>query len=297
MIIDIHAHAFGDRRWVPEQFWQSYVGLLASNLGKTVQEVEDTVLPDLWDPNGDRIVAEMDRAGIDKAAVLCLEWGLLNDDEFGVEALHDAYEQLVSKHEERLILGVGVDPRRANASALLKRGLAELGARMLKLYPPMGFYPNDEIVYPLYKQCSDAGIPVLLHTGPAVRPFRSKFSNPVYLDDVANDFPELTIIIGHVSHGWWRDALALARSKHNLVLDFSGWGLLSAHPRLIMEPLREMMDVAPGRVAFGTDYIGLPGGMERFARLLRDRYDGAPEFSQAEMDAFFGETARGWLHL
>ncbi len=299
MVIDSHAHVFGERAWVPEWFWRSYARVLAINIGRNVADVEREVLPSLWDPEGARVVAEMDAAGIERAFVLTLDWELAQSDPgqvLRIEELHERTAAIVAAHHDRLSYGVGVDPRRPDAVALLRRAVRDLGARLLKLYPPAGFYPSDRIVYPLYEACVELGVPVLLHCGPAVAPFRSRFAEPVHLDDVASDFPELTIVVGHAGHGWWMDALAIARSKFNLVLEVSGWGLLAAHPERIYAPLRNLLDVLPGRVMFGSDYIGLPGSLARTAKLFTSLPEAGRAYGMAferdEIEALLSGTAR-----
>lgn len=271
-MIDVHAHLFGERSWAPDWFWRGYVGVLSRNLSRPVDEVEAEVLPSMWDPSGDRLVAEMDAAGVTRCVLLPLDWELAADapgPAHTIGELHERYAAIVAAHPERLVLGAGIDPRRPDAVDLLRHAVRGLGARVLKLYPPAGFYPNDPQVYPLYAACVDLGIPVLLHSGPAIAPFRSRFSHPIHLDDVAADFPGLTIVAGHAGHGWWMDALAVARSKFNIFLEVSGWALLAAHPERIYAPLRQLLDVLPGRVMFGSDHIGLPGALARTASLFR----------------------------
>jgi predicted TIM-barrel fold metal-dependent hydrolase len=167
---------------------------------------------------------------------------------------------------------------------------------VLKLYPPAGFYPNDRVVYPLYEACADLDLPVLFHCGPAIAPFRSKFSHPIHLDEVAADFPSLRIIAGHAGHGWWADAQAICRSKFNIYLEVSGWSLLAARPRRIYEPLRQLLDVLPGRVMFGSDYIGVPGTLERsvalFKELPRRAESFGIEFDESEVQDLLSGTAR-----
>jgi uncharacterized protein len=304
VVIDIHAHVFGERGWVPEWFWRHYVSVLSLNLGRPPTEVEAEVLPALWDPRGDTLVAAMDAAGVERTCVLCLDWELAHDGTppaYAIEELHERYASVVAAHRDRLVFGVGIDPRRRNAVDLVKRAARELDARLVKLYPPAGFYPSDQLVYPLYQACTELDIPVLLHCGPAIAPFHSKFSQPVHLDEVATDFPNLRIIAGHAGHGWWLDALAICRSKFNIYLDLSGWSLLAAHPRRIYEPLRHLLDVLPERVMFGSDYIGLPGSLERATGL----FEGLPaasseyglEFETDEIDAFLSGNARRVLRL
>ncbi len=294
MIIDAHAHVFANRAWAPEAFWSDYKKTLAARLASTAEDVERDVLPDLWDPDGRKLIQEMDALGIDRSVIVCLDYGLLGKEEISVERLHDEYAALIQSHKDRLLFCTCVDPRRPDAEAILTRSIRELGARMLKLYAPAGFYPNDESLYPIYRRCLEEGIPVMHHIGPApALSFRSKYSQPVYIDDVAADFPELTIVMAHAGYDWWRDALGVARARRNVWVDLSGWGRLLPHRRYILEPLREFLDLIPGRVLFGTDRIGLPGGIGDFLDVFQNPGEDAPMFTEDEMGDFLsGATTR-----
>jgi hypothetical protein len=304
VVIDVHAHLFGERGWVPEWFWRHYVGVLSLNLRRPASEIEAEVLPKMWDPSGRALVEAMEASRVERAFVLCLDWELAYDGTapaYGIEALHHQYAAVTEMHDGRLLFGVGIDPRRPNAVELLRRAVAEMDARVLKLYPPAGFYPNDPQAYPLYETCADLDLPVLFHCGPAIAPFRSKFSHPIHLDEVATDFPSLRIIAGHAGHGWWADAVAICRSKFNIFLELSGWSLLAAHPRRVYEPLRQLLDVLPGRVMFGSDYIGVPGSLERSVGLFRDLPRAAEpygiEFNQSEIQDLLSGTAQRVFRL
>ena len=94
-----------------------------------------------------------------------------------------------------------------------------------------GFFPNDRLAYPLYEAIQETGKPALFHTGQtgvgsgmrAGNNMRLKYSNPMYLDDVAVDFPDMTIIRAHPSFPWQEEALAVANHKPNVYIDLSGW--------------------------------------------------------------------------
>ena len=94
-----------------------------------------------------------------------------------------------------------------------------------------GFFPNDRMAYPLYEAIAEAGKPALFHTGqtgvgagmPGGNGMRLKYSNPMFLDDVAVDFPDMPIILAHPSFPWQEEALAVATHKPNVYIDLSGW--------------------------------------------------------------------------
>ena len=100
-----------------------------------------------------------------------------------------------------------------------------MGAKGIKLYPSYNhFYPNDGRVYPLYSMAEEHRLPVLVHTGSSVfKGSKIKYADPIHLDDVAADFPELTLLMAHGGRGLWYDkALFLSRLHPNLYLEISG---------------------------------------------------------------------------
>ncbi|MCB1329085.1 MAG: amidohydrolase, partial [Maritimibacter sp.] len=99
-------------------------------------------------------------------------------------------------------------------------------------HPTMqGFYPNDRMAYELYEAIQDEGAIALFHTGQTGvgsgmaggNGMRLKYSNPMYIDDVAVDFPDLKIILAHPSFPWQEEALSVATHKPNVYIDLSGW--------------------------------------------------------------------------
>ena len=105
------------------------------------------------------------------------------------------------------------------------RNYINQGAQGLKLYPPYNhFYPNESMIYPLYSIAQEKGLPVLVHTGSSVfRGSKLKYADPLHLDDVATDFPELTLVMAHSGRGlWYERAFFLSRLHPNLYLEISG---------------------------------------------------------------------------
>ncbi|HEY0305738.1 MAG TPA: amidohydrolase family protein, partial [Longimicrobiales bacterium] len=116
------------------------------------------------------------------------------------------------------------------------------------------FYPNERRVYPIYEVCRAAGIPVLLHIGSSViAGTRLKYCDPIHLDDVAADFPDLSIVMAHGGRGFWYDACAfLAAHFRNVYIDVTG---------LVPEKLLEFfpaMEKFADKYVFGTDWPAMP---------------------------------------
>ena len=105
----------------------------------------------------------------------------------------------------------------------MAHAVQNLGLRGLKLHPTTGFYPDDPVCRPFYEKALALDVPVMFHTGTQPAPLKAKYARPTYVDSVAADFPDLKIIMAHVGHCWWEEALTLAGTKPNLSVEFSGW--------------------------------------------------------------------------
>jgi uncharacterized protein len=163
-------------------------------------------------------------------------------------------------HADVLIPFGSVDPARgAEGVAMAKRQIEEFGVRGFKFHPSsQGFYPNDRAAYPLYEVIEAAGLPALFHTGQTGAGagtrggggIRLAYSNPIYLDDVAVDFPDMPIILAHPSFPWQEEALSVATHKPQVYIDLSGWSPKYFPPILVQYANTLLKD----KVLFGTDF-------------------------------------------
>ncbi|MBO0775383.1 MAG: amidohydrolase [Actinobacteria bacterium] len=168
--------------------------------------------------------------------------------------------QRAQANADVIIPFASVDPARgADGVRLAQRLIAEHGVRGFKFHPSaQGFYPNDRAAYPLYEVIAAAGLPALFHTGQtgvgsgtrAGGGIRLKYSNPMYLDDVAVDFPDMPLILAHPSFPWQEEALAVALHKPQAYIDLSGWSPKYFPPLLVQYANTLLKD----KVLFGTDF-------------------------------------------
>ncbi len=174
---------------------------------------------------------------------------------------NDYVAQAVRDYPDVFIGFASVDPWKGRlAVAELERAVKELGLKGLKLHPIVqAFYLNDRRFYPLWETCSALKIPLLVHTGTTgvgagVRGgngLKLKYAQPIpYIDDIAADFPDLTIIGAHPSWPWQEEMLAIAVHKTNVYIDLSGWSPKYFSPSLIKYTNTLLQD----RVLFGSDY-------------------------------------------
>ena len=195
----------------------------------------------------DLTMAALDAAGITRALVSAW-WGpegpLLSNDEVAAT---------VRRHPDRLV-GIGsVDLcRPMDAVRELRRCVRELGMCAVRVLPWLwALPPSDRRYYPIYAECIELGVPFCLqvgHTGP-MGP--SEPGRPIpYLDEVALDFPELTIVGGHIGYPWTVEMIALATKYPNVYIDTSAYKI-SRYPRELVEYMR-----GHGRmkVLFGSNY-------------------------------------------
>ena len=168
--------------------------------------------------------------------------------------------ELAAQFSDVMIPFASIDPAKGKAGAREARRLvAEFGIRGFKFHPTMqGFYPNDRSAYVLYEAIAEAGLPALFHTGqtgvgsgmPGGMGMRLKYSNPMYLDDVAVDFPDMPIILAHPSFPWQEEALAVAQHKPNVYIDLSGWSPKYFPPILV----KYANSILKEKVLFGSDW-------------------------------------------
>jgi uncharacterized protein len=164
-----------------------------------------------------------------------------------------------AKHDDVLIPFASVDPHEGDSAVSRLRDLAAAGARGLKLHPSLqAFAPNDPQYRPLFAVAAELGLPVVVHTGqtgigaglPGGRGIKLRYSDPMLMDDVAADHPDLTIVLAHPSVPWQDAAISIATHKANVYIDLSGWSPKYFPPQLV----RAIGGLLKRKVLFGSDY-------------------------------------------
>jgi len=174
---------------------------------------------------------------------------------------NDYVAGIVAQYPDVFLGFASVDPWKGKiAIAELERAVKTLGLRGLKLHPiAQAFYPNDRRFYPLWESCAALKIPVMFHTGttgvgagvPGGNGLKLDYARPIpFLDDIAADFPNMTIIGAHPSWPWQEEMLAVAVHKTNVYIDLSGWSPKYFAPSLVQYANTLLQD----RVLFGSDY-------------------------------------------
>jgi predicted TIM-barrel fold metal-dependent hydrolase len=167
---------------------------------------------------------------------------------------------LAQAHTDVLIPFGSVDPLTGAAAVTKARSLVENhGVKGFKFHPSLqAFEPNDTAYYPLWEAIEELGVPALFHTGqtgigaglPGGRGIKLRYSNPILLDDVAADFPHLTVILAHPSVPWQDESISMATHKPNVHIDLSGWSPKYFPPQLV----RAINGLLKHKVLFGSDF-------------------------------------------
>ena len=244
-LIDAHVHAA--RLPTLKLEWREW----AQNFGK------DVPLDDLYDDEGTIVPVRFDEymnaEGVDVAILFC-EYSPKST---GIQPVEDLIP-ILEHNPERFKLMANLNPHlHYPVVEELKRQMS-FGAVGLKLHPVHGsFAPNDRMLYPAYAFCEAENFPVVFHCGTSVFPgATNRYADPNLIEDVARDFPNLTVILAHGGRGWWYDAAAfITLMRPNVYIEISGL------------PPKKLPDYYKnydfGRLArkmiFGTDWPGVPG--------------------------------------
>ena len=164
----------------------------------------------------------------------------------------------------------GVHPRFTDDAAAEVRRAADLGVRALKVHPPhMAFEPNAylhglDALRDIYEEAQRLRLPVMIHTGTSIFPgARSRTGEPMAVDDVAVDFPDLTIVIAHGGRPLWMEqAFFLVRRFPNVFMDVS-----SIPPKAVLRYFPRLAEIAD-KVLYGSDWPA--PGVRSMADNLRD---------------------------
>jgi predicted TIM-barrel fold metal-dependent hydrolase len=241
-VSDLHVHVQPWKEMKPEV-------AAAMRRGKEAQWERLQALMD--DPRA--LLEVMDDSGVWRA-------GLVNYPSPDLMGFTDATNAFAARYAaaapDRLLPYGGVHPRYATDPEGQVEELLQLGIRCLKIHPPHQAFPANaytmglEALGRIYRRCEERGLPVMIHTGTSIFPgARCKYGRPLELDDVAIDFPDLTVLMAHGGRPLWMDeAFFILRRHTNVYLELSG-----IPPLKLLEYFPRLGEVAD-RVVWGTDW-------------------------------------------
>ena len=239
----------------------------------------------------EQMIEGMDKARVAKTVLCSINMEtMMMDGLEGYKVPNEIIAKAVSQYPDRFIGFACVDPRKGYlAIKELELAVRELGLVGLgELLPSnIELYPNDKLMYPLYEKVLELDIPIIVHSGQIFDPgTKLKYSNPIFVDDVARDFPSLKLIVAHFGWPWMEETIAVVQRNPNVYFDISGWA-----PRHLPKLLLDYMDgPLSDKALFGTDFPLI--SWERAVSELKDL-----PLKESTKEKVLGENAKRLLNL
>ena len=285
------------------------------------------------DPDGEWTQKDMDEAGVDASILLPIDydfsWG--SESDITLEEKHQHLAEMQRKYPGQMVGMGGPDPRRPGAADIFKRSIKEHGLKGLKMIPKCGYYPWDERAYQLFEVCLDNDVPALICTQPEGGGYnRGRFADPIHLEDVIADYPDLKLICLHAGApllDYFEHALLVCSRGANtaIELDMWLWGYEMIVPNFIpniktdeetvLRLVARARDVlGPHKIMWGSDSHSGPRihgsnlfgtatgfGLKDIVDWIRDLPKIAAKygktFTQEEADLILGENAARFVGL
>jgi predicted TIM-barrel fold metal-dependent hydrolase len=243
-----------------------------------------------------RLMYDMDRLGIDKCVVL--GWALMpmnSYDPFAADYVHE----MVSQYPDRLIGFYTANPTGGVAEVRrIEHAVKDLGLRGVKMLPSYNFIKlNDRRIWPIYEIAEELQLPVVIHTGWSSLPKGKmlEFDHPLFLEDVALDFPNLKIIAAHTGFQWVEETMFWMAKTPNIYSDFAYWAETTPVWRIAQVFSFAKMLGVMDRFLWGSDYpfVDFATGLEVFerAKAYSERHELEPLVTNDDVAGFFGNNA------
>jgi predicted TIM-barrel fold metal-dependent hydrolase len=300
MIIDAHCHIW-NRSLINGDF--------AKMLDAIVKQLECPDPKFISEGNAERLVQEMEDAGIDKTIIVALDGNFKFRNDLTYKDYNNYVADILKEYPDKFIGFAGIDPRRGEEAIMeLERCVESLGFRGVKFWPLTGFYPDDKDYYPFYQRVQELQVPILVHSGLGPRYTYLKYCQPIYVDTVAVDFPEINFILAHMGDPFTNQAFYIAAKNPNVFLDISAWEpVLKFSPSVFIQNLYQAkMTCGIEKILFGSDWplfthiLPQPEWVEGIKKLEIPpplKLMGIEEFSDEEKNAILGGNAARLLKL
>lgn len=241
----------------------------------------------------DEVVRELTDAGVE-AVLVALD---LETTTGTPPCTNEYVKGMQSRHSDRIIQAwAAVDPFKGEiAIQQAKKAIKELGMLGFHFHPIMGhFAVNDRRLYPLFEVIDELKVPVMIDVGttgmgaglPGGLGAKIRHAHPSAIDELAADFPTLTIIAAHPGWPWVDETTAVVLHKGNVYWEMSGWAPKHFPPQLKVDIRARLQD----KVMFGSDYPSIP-----YARLFKEWSELG--YSDAVIEKIYHQNAERILGL
>jgi predicted TIM-barrel fold metal-dependent hydrolase len=234
-------------------------------------------------------------AAVDRAVVFGMR-ALLS----GMNVSNDTVKEQADKAPDRLVFFTSIDPTETGFMEELERTHRDLGAKGIKLGPIyQGVHPTDDRYRLIYSYAQKHSLPILIHMATT---FSSgaplDYGNPIHMDEIAIDFPELKLVLAHLGHPWVGECIAVIRRNRNVYADISA---LYYRPWQFYNSMRLLLEYGTShKVFFGSDYpFTLPGESVTNVRNLNHiaQKTGLPEIPSEVIEEIIHRDSFGILGI
>ena len=213
------------------------------------------------------LVKAMDEAGYEYVVISGVKmWSYYSHHQLIMDYDIDVINDMVQRGKGRIIGGASYNPFRIDDSLRdIEKSVREYGFKYVFFHPiTFGLAPNDKKCYPLYAKCVELGIPVGMQVGHSAEPLPSEVGHPMYVDEVAIDFPTLKINLSHTGYPWVDEWCSMIFRHANVYGDISAYNPAHLNPATV-----QFMDGGRGRkkVMFGSNGYGLKLTKDQFLSL------------------------------
>ena len=247
------------------------------------------------DPTGEKLIASMDEAGINKSVIFGVDWayGVTGEPRVSNREQNQYAAEYARKHDGRFVPLAALDPRRPDALEQATQAIEEWGMQGFKLMPSAGFKPNDPLCFPLYEKCADWGVPIMFHSGGLE--FNWEYGSPNLIASAAEEFPEVKMIMAHAGLESWEQCRLACTALPNVYMDISIRQFdYQINREKFYQWLRDMIDwTGPWKILFATD-----APLPTFYMTVKEWVEAIDEpkteinFTREERDIILGKAAQ-----
>lgn len=247
------------------------------------------------DPTGEKLIASMDEAGINKSVIFGVDWayGVTGEPRVSNREQNQHAAEYARKHDGRFVPLAALDPRRPDALEQAIQAIEEWGMQGFKLMPSAGFKPNDPLCFPLYEKCADWGVPIMFHSGGLE--FNWEYGSPNLIASAAEEFPEVKMIMAHAGLESWEQCRLACTALPNVYMDISIRQFdYQINREKFYQWLRDMIDwTGPWKILFATD-----SPLPTFYMTVKEWVEAIDEpkteinFTREERDIILGKAAQ-----
>ena len=212
------------------------------------------------------MIHKMDEANVERVCITQTKmWSYRNRWMYMDTTLEDV-TQYTSKHPDRFVGLAGYNPFRIPESlkeievAVKQHGFKGVYVHIYGFDIPL----HDRKMYPLYAKCVELDIPVSLQVGHVLEAMPSEHGRPIYLDQVASDFPELKIIGSHTGWPWVEELISVCYKWDNIYFGIDAW-----MPKYLKPEILQFIGSRMGqeRCLWGTNGLSLDKSLAQLDQL------------------------------